>query len=109
VVISLAPVSAGLQILAVVVAPVAIYAFFPPLQTTLVELVPPRRHGIVYALHMFFLSGIGAAAGPFVIGAVSDWSGNLLAALWLIVVGLVVAAASIIRTGRRIRAVDELA
>jgi MFS family permease len=104
----LAPVPATLQLAAVVVAPVAIYAFFPSLQTTIVELVPAQRHGVVYALHMFCLSGIGAAVGPFLVGAVSDWTGNLLAALSLILVALVAAAVIIIRTGRRIRAHSEL-
>lgn len=101
--LSLAPVPAALQLLGAVLAPITIYAFFPSLQTTLVEIVPAKRHGIVYALHIFCLSGIGAALGPFFVGAVSDWTGNLLAALSLILVALVASAVLSLRTGRRIR------
>ena len=104
--LTLAPVPEIVQLVAVVLAPVTIYAFFPTLQTTLVEIVPPQRHGIVYALHIFCLSGIGSALGPFIVGAVSDWSGNLLAALSLILVALVAAAVLSFRTGQRIRAHD---
>jgi MFS family permease len=102
--LALAPVPAAIQLLGAVLAPIAIYAFFPALQTTLVEIVEPKRHGIVYALHIFCLSGIGAAIGPFFVGAVSDWTGDLLLALSLILVALVAAAVLSVRTGRRIRA-----
>ena len=102
--LTLAPVPEIVQLVAAVLAPITIYAFFPTLQTTLVEIVPPQRHGIVYALHIFCLSGIGAALGPFLVGAVSDWTGDLLSALSLILVALVAAAVLSIRTGRRIRA-----
>lgn len=101
--LTLAPVASWIQLTAVVLAPVTIYAFFPSLQTTLVEIVPPRRHGIVYALHMFCLSGLGAAIGPFVVGAVSDRTGNLLAALSVIPIAMAVAAVLSFRTGRRVR------
>jgi MFS family permease len=102
--LALAPVPAAVQLLGAVLAPIAIYAFFPALQTTLVEIVEPKRHGIVYALHIFCLSGIGAAIGPFFVGAVSDWTGNLRSGLSLILLALVAAAVLSVRTGRLIRA-----
>jgi MFS family permease len=104
VVLTLAPGPHGVQLVGAALAPLTIYAFFPTLQTTLVELAPSHRHGIVYALHMFCLSGVGAALGPFVVGAVSDSTGNLPLALSMIVVGLVAAAVLSVRAGRLIRA-----
>jgi len=102
--LTLAPVASWIQLTAVVLAPVTIYAFFPSLQTALVEIVPPKRHGIAYALHMFCLSGLGAAIGPYVVGAVSDRTGDLLFSLYIIPIVMVVAAILSFRTGHRIRA-----
>lgn len=105
--LAIAPVPPALEILCVVLAPVGIYAFFPPLQTTLVELVPPARHGIAYAMHILCLSGIGAALGPFLVGAVSDATGSLFAGLALIPFLLALAALLSMRAGRKIRARPE--
>lgn len=105
--LALAPVPQTFQLAGALLAPMVIYAFFPSLQTTLVEIVPPERHGLVYALHIFCLSGIGAAVGPFVVGAISDWTGNLLLALSLILIALVASAVLSVRTARRIRAHEE--
>jgi predicted MFS family arabinose efflux permease len=101
--LAIAPVPATLQMLCVVLAPIGIYAFFPPLQTTLVELVPPERHGIAYAMHILCLSGIGAALGPFVVGAVSDATESLLAGLAVIPVFLLLAIVLSVKAGREIR------
>jgi predicted MFS family arabinose efflux permease len=100
----LLPVPTIVEFLCVVLAPVCIYAFFPSLQTTLVELVPPSRHGLAYAMHILCLSGIGAAVGPFVVGLVSDASGSLLAGLSLIPFMLALAAYLSWSAGRKIRA-----
>lgn len=104
VVLVLLPVPVFLEFFCVVVAPVCIYAFFPSLQTTLVELVPPSRHGLAYAMHILCLSGIGAALGPFVVGIVSDASGSLLAGLSLIPFLLALAAFLSWSAGSKIRA-----
>jgi MFS transporter, Spinster family, sphingosine-1-phosphate transporter len=87
-----------------IVTPIAIFAFFPSLQTVIVEIVPPERHGLAYAINILFLAGIGAAAGPFVVGVVSDATGSLGAALVVPVAGMVIAAALIAAAGRAVRA-----
>ncbi len=74
-----------------ILGPVAIFAYFPALQTILADLVPQRRLGLAYAVHILFLGGIGSAAGPFVIGAVSDAAGSLLLAMYVPIVGMVAA------------------
>jgi len=87
-------------------APLAIFAYFPSLQTVIVELVPPRQHGIAYAINILFLGGIGSALGPYVVGAVSDATGGLQTAMAVPIVGMVVAsammvgAAALVRRGR---------
>jgi predicted MFS family arabinose efflux permease len=74
------------------VALIAIYAFFPPLQAVMVSLVPKERHGIASSLNVFFLGGLGSALGPFVVGFASDRTGSLHTALNVPVIGLLLAA-----------------
>ena len=103
VMMTLAPIDSRLQMLGAVLAPVAIYAFFPSLQTMVVEIAPASRLGIAYALQILFLGGIGQAAGPFLVGLASDVSGSLLVGLTLPLVGLVVAGLLVAHAGRYIR------
>ena len=83
--------------------PIAIYAFFPSLQTMVVEIVPAKRLGIAYALQILFLGGLGQAAGPFIVGLVSDRSGSLLAGLCVPLAGLILAALLAAHAGGYIR------
>jgi MFS family permease len=71
----------ALLLVGAVLGPAAIFAYFPNLQTIVAEIVPGHRLGLTFAVHVLFLGGIGAAMGPFVIGALSDWTGNLRVAL----------------------------
>ncbi len=59
----------------------------------IVDVVPPRRHGIAYAINILFLAGIGTGLGPFLIGLVSDATGSLRSAMAVPVVGMVLASA----------------
>ena len=76
-----------------ILGPVAIYAFFPPLQTVLTEIVPQRRLGLAYAVHILFLAGVGQGLGPYVVGRISDATGSLVPALGATVVLMGVASA----------------
>jgi MFS family permease len=78
---------------AAVLGPFAIFAAFPNLQTMVAEIVPARRLGLTFAVHVLFLSGIGAALGPFVVGFVSDRTGSLRMALVFPLIAAVVSAA----------------
>ncbi len=71
----------------------AIYAIFPGLLSAMLSFVPAHRRGATTALNTLFLGGIGAATGPFVVGAVSDKIKDLHTALFVPVVGLCLAAA----------------
>ena len=84
--------------------PMFVFAFFPPLQTVIVEIVPPRQHGLAYAINILFLGGIGTAMGPFVVGAVSDMTQSLTAGIYVSVAGLGLAAILIHIAGRVVRA-----
>jgi predicted MFS family arabinose efflux permease len=84
-------------------APLAIFAYFPSLQTVMVDLVPARQLGLAYAINILFLGGIGSALGPFVVGYVSDASGSLGAGLAVTVAGMVLASLLAIVAGRTIR------
>ena len=72
--------------------PVAIFAYFPPIQAVIVEIVPPRRHGIAYAINVLFLGGMGTALGPFLVGLVSDITGSLATGMIVPIVGMLLAA-----------------
>lgn len=87
-----------------VLGSMAVFAYLPSLQTSVAELVSPKRLGITFAVHVLFLSGIGAAVGPFAVGWASDWSGSLRVALSIPVVGILVAAAGALVAGRVMRA-----
>jgi MFS family permease len=75
-----------------IVASIAIYAFFPALQTLLLAIVPRERHGLASSLNIFFLGGLGSALGPFVVGLTSDLTGSLHSAMSVPAVGLLLAA-----------------
>lgn len=63
------------------VGPFTFFAAFPNLQTMVAEIVPARRLGLTFAVHMLFLAGIGTALGPFLVGWISDLTGSLRIAL----------------------------
>ncbi len=84
--------------------PVAIYAFFPPLQTVLTEIVPQRRLGLAYAINILFLAGIGQALGPFLIGRASDATGSLTLGLYVGAIAMGLASVLALAAGRVIRA-----
>jgi predicted MFS family arabinose efflux permease len=88
---------------AAVLAPVAVFAFFPSLQTVILEVVAPHHHGVAYALNILFLAGIGLAIGPYVVGAVSDVAG-LGTAMFVPVAGMALAAVLIATAGGVVRA-----
>jgi MFS family permease len=92
-----------LLIVAGLLGPVAIYAFFPPLQTVLTEIVPQRRLGLAYAINILFLAGIGQSLGPFIVGRVSDATGSLGTGLAITVVAMGVASLLALGTGRTVR------
>ena len=100
---ALAPIDPRLQLAGALLAPVAVYAFFPSLQTMVVEIAPPNRIGIAYALQILFLGGVGQAMGPFLVGLVSDRSGSLLIGLLVPLVGLLIAAGLAAHAGRHVR------
>ena len=95
--------SVPLLLVAGLVGPVAIYAFFPPLQTVLTEIVPQRRIGMAYAINILFMAGVGQALGPFLIGRVSDATGSLVSGLAIAVVAMGVASVLALVTGRVVR------
>jgi len=99
----LASTSLPLLVVGGVLGPVAIYAFFPPLQTVLTEIVPQRRLGMAYAINILFMAGIGQALGPFVVGRVSDATGSLVTGLAITVVAMGVASALALATGHVVR------
>jgi MFS family permease len=99
----LASTSTPLLIVAGLLGPVAIYAFFPPLQTVLTEIVPQRRLGLAYAINILFVAGIGQGVGPVVVGRISDASGSLAAGLAVTVAGMGVASVLALAAGRVVR------
>jgi MFS family permease len=99
----LASTSTPLLIVAGVLGPVAIYAFFPPLQTVLTEIVPQRRLGLAYAINILFVAGIGQGVGPVVVGRISDATGSLAAGLAVTVAGMGLASVLALAAGRVVR------
>jgi MFS family permease len=90
-----------------ILAPIAVFAFFPPLQTVILEIVPPRQHGLAYAINILFLAGLGTAVGPFIVGVASDVMGSLRLGIYLTVVGMALAGILISAAGRVVRAKTE--
>ena len=82
------------------IATFAIYALFPGLLSAMLSMVPPHRHGATGAINTLCLGGIGAATGPFVIGAASDKLGSLHMALYIPVAGLAVAGMLALHAGK---------
>jgi predicted MFS family arabinose efflux permease len=103
--VALVLVTANLPLLVVggLLGPIAIYAFFPPLQTVLTEIVPQRRLGLAYAINILFLAGIGQALGPYVVGFVSDATGSLAAGLGMTVAAMGVASLLVFAAGAIVR------
>lgn len=86
-------------------ATLAIFAVFPGLLAAMLSFVPAHRQGVAGAIHTLCLGGIGTAAGPFIVGAASDRLGSLYLALYVPVVGLVLASMSAARAAWVTRAV----
>jgi len=95
--------STPLLVVGGLLGPVAIYAFFPPLQTVLTEIVPQRRLGLAYAVNILFLVGIGQGLGPFVVGHVSDATGSLVTGLAIAVAVMGVASVLALAAGHVVR------
>ncbi len=89
------PVTAGLVTLAATLLSIA----FPNLAAVASEVLPARRRGTGFAMFSFLLA-LGSAAGPLVIGIVSEASGSLR---WALVAAVLPAlpGAFVIRHGRR--------
>jgi MFS family permease len=81
----------------------AIYSIFPGLLSAMLSLAPPHRHGATGAINTLCLGGIGAASGPFLVGAASDGLGSLRLALYLPIAGLLIAGLLALWTGRVVR------
>ena len=101
--IVLASTSTPVLVVAGLLGPVAIYAFFPPLGTVITELVPQHRLGLAYAVNILFLAGIGQGLGPVVVGRVSDATGSLVAGLATTVVAMGVASVIALAAGHVVR------
>jgi predicted MFS family arabinose efflux permease len=102
--LTLIPVPIYVLVFAGVLAPIPIFACFPSLQTMLMDIVPPERHGLAYAVHILFLGGIGTGLGPFTIGAISDATGNLTVAMSASIGFMILAAIFLRLAAREIRA-----
>jgi predicted MFS family arabinose efflux permease len=87
-------------------ATLMIYGIFPGLLSAMLSLAPPHRHGATGAVNTLCLGGIGAASGPFVVGATSDALGSLHAALYLPIIGLFAAGLLAVQAGRVVRNAD---
>jgi MFS family permease len=97
------PVTAGMVTVAATLLSIA----FPNLAAVAAEVLPARRRGTGFAMFGFVLT-LGSAAGPLVIGAVSQASGSLR---WAMVAAVVPAlpGALVIRRGGRTFAPDAAA
>ncbi|HEY6561389.1 MAG TPA: MFS transporter [Polyangiaceae bacterium] len=87
-------------------ATLMIYGTFPGLLSAMLSLAPAHRHGATGAVNTLCLGGIGAASGPFVVGATSDALGSLHAALYLPIIGLFGAGLLAVQAGRVVRKTD---
>jgi MFS family permease len=87
-------------------ATLMIYGIFPGLLSAMLSLAPAHRHGATGAVNTLCLGGIGAASGPFVVGAASDALGSLHTALYLPIIGLFGASLLAVQAGRVVRKTD---
>jgi MFS transporter, Spinster family, sphingosine-1-phosphate transporter len=87
-------------------ATLMIYGIFPGLLSAMLSLAPAHRHGATGAVNTLCLGGIGAASGPFVVGAASDALGSLHTALYLPIIGLFAASLLAVQAGRVVRRTD---
>ena len=90
-----------------IVATLAIYSLFPGVLSAMLSMVPAKRHGLGGAVNAILFGGVGAASGPFVVGAISDAQGSLHTALSVPTVGLFATAVIAAITGRIMRAQSE--
>ena len=77
---------------------------FPNMAAAAAEVLPARRRGTGFAMFGFLLT-VGSAAGPLVIGAISEASGSLQLAIVLAVLPAIPGALGVLR-GRRTFAAD---
>jgi len=80
---------------------------FPNMAATAAEVLPARRRGTGFAMFGFLLT-LGSAAGPLVIGAISEVSGSLQLAIVLAVLPAIPGALVVLR-GRHTFAADATA
>jgi len=85
-----------------ILAPMAILAYFPAIQTVIVGVAPPRQHGIAYAINILFLAGLGQGLGPTLLGVASDLLGELRPAMVFPLGGMLTAALVMWLAQRRI-------
>jgi len=102
--VALVAVPHAVLMVAAVLGPFAIFAALPSLQSMVAELVPARRLGLTFAVHMLFLAGVGAAIGPFLVGWVSDLTGSLRTALLVPLAATLVSALGALAAERIVRA-----
>jgi MFS transporter, Spinster family, sphingosine-1-phosphate transporter len=89
---------------AAVLGPFTIFASLPNLQSMVAEIVPPKRLGLTFAVHMLFLAGAGTALGPFLVGWASDETGSLRTALMIPLVAAALSAVGAVVAERIVRA-----
>ena len=95
---------AQVVLVAAVLGPFTIYASLPNLQSMVAEIVPPKRLGLTFAVHMLFLAGAGTALGPFLVGWASDATGSLRTALVVPLIAAMLSAVGAIVAERIVRA-----
>lgn len=102
--VALIEVPHSVLMIAAVIGPFAFFAAFPNLQTIIAEIVPARRLGLTFAVHMLFMAGVGAALGPYLVGSASDYFGSLRTALLIPIAAAALAAAGAWIAGGIVRA-----
>jgi MFS family permease len=93
----------AILLIAAVMGPFTIYASLPNLQSMVAEIVPPKRLGLTFAVHMLFLAGAGTALGPFLVGWASDATGSLRTALMVPLLAAMLSAVGAIVAERIVR------
>ncbi|MFN2427268.1 MAG: MFS transporter [Candidatus Binatia bacterium] len=102
--VALVDVPHAVLMVAAVLGPFAIFASFPNLQSIVAEIVPARRLGLTFAVHMLFLAGVGTAIGPFLVGWVSDATGSMRTALMVPLIAAAMSAMAAVAAERIVRA-----